>query len=75
MSALVFAGRHDVNERRERTVVELHLHSRQRTEGRGDFEQLEDDRSLWSEHRTGGNAKQEAVSDLTGGPGHCNTYW
>ena len=62
-------GAHDVGEQREGAVVELHPHAFEGAEGRRDLEQLQGDRSVGTEHRTGGDAEQQAVADLAGSPG------
>ena len=62
-------GAHDLGQQREGAVVELHLHALERAERRRDLEQLEDDGGVRAEHRAGGDAEQQAVADLAGGPG------
>ncbi|WP_294260726.1 hypothetical protein [Propionivibrio sp.] len=37
--------------------------------------QLEEDRLVLSEHFTGRNAEQQAVTDLAGSAGHGDTNW
>ena len=67
-------GSDDAGEQRERAIVEFHLHAFERLERRRDLEQLQDHRGVGSEHRSTGDTEKEAVSDLTGGTGHGNTY-
>ena len=66
-------GAHDVGEQREGAVVELHPHALERAERRRDLEQLQGDRGVRAEHRTRGDAEQQAVADLAGGPGDGDT--
>jgi hypothetical protein len=66
-------GAHHVGEQRERAVVEFHLHAAEGAEGGSDLEQLQDDRGGRAEHGTRGDAEQEAVADLAGGTGDCDT--
>jgi hypothetical protein len=60
-------------EQREGAVLELHRHALERTQGGGDLQHLQDHRLVGSVDLPGGDPEEEAVSDLTGGAGHCNT--
>ena len=48
-------------------------HAFERLERRRDLEQLQDHRLVGAEHRAAGDAEQEAVADLAGGPGDGDT--
>ena len=48
--AVGVVGLHDAAEQRERAVVELHHHALSSVEGRGDLQQVEDDRLVGAEH-------------------------
>jgi len=37
------------------------------------FKQLQNDRLVFAEHFARGNAKQQCITDLTGGTSNCNT--
>ncbi len=58
-------------EQREGAVVEFHRHALEGLHGLLDrgFDELEDDRLVGAEHRAGGDAEQEGVTDLAGGAG------
>ena len=45
----------------------------QRVERRRDLEQLQDDGLVVAQHGAAGDAEQEAVADLAGGPGDSDT--
>jgi len=70
-------GLDDALEERESAVVELHGDAFEGLEGlfEGGFDELEDDRLVGAEHRAGGDAEQERITDLTGGAGDSNTDW
>ena len=64
-------GLHDAFEQRERAVIELHGDAFEGFEGfldRG-FDELEDDGLVGTEHRAGGDAEKQRVTDLTGSSG------
>ena len=62
-------GLHHAVQQREGAVLELHGHALEGAEGRRDLQHLEDDRLVGPEHRPAGDAEQQAVADLAGGPG------
>jgi len=70
----VRCGRH-ARQQRKRTVVQLHHHALER----GlrflvrYFQHLQDDRLILPEHFSACDAKQQAVADLTGSAGDCNS--
>jgi hypothetical protein len=68
-------GLDDALEKREGAVVEFHRDAFERLEGLLDrgLDQLEDDRLVGAEHRAGGDAEKERVTDLAGGAGDCDT--
>src|SRR5699024_6884154 len=67
-------GAGDAREQREGTVVELHRHPLEGTEGGGDLEQLQLHRGVGAEKGPAGDAEEQAVTDLAGGTGHRDTY-
>ena len=56
-------------ERREGAVVEFHDHTVERRHDRRHFNQVQDDRLLWSENLSRRQAKNERIANLSGGPG------
>ena len=64
-------GLDDALEQREGAVVEFHGDALERLHGLLDrrLDQLEDDRLVRAEHRAGGDAEEEGVTDLAGGAG------
>ena len=68
-----FAVGHDALEQRKRAVVQLHHHAAERGQGGFDFNQVEDDGLIRAEHRAGGDAEQEGITDLAGGAGNCDS--
>ena len=62
-------GRHDLVERRERAVVQLHDDALQRSEGRRDLEQVQVDRLVRTEHLARGHSEGKRVADLARGAG------
>ena len=61
--------RDDLVERRERAVVELHHHALQGAQRRRDFEQVQVDGLVGTEHLARGHAEGEGVADLACGAG------
>ena len=66
--ASIVGGHHFV-EGREGAVVEFHHHTLQRRQGGRDFEQVQVDRLIGTEHGAGGHTEGEGIADLTGGTG------
>ncbi len=69
----IVGGDH-AGEQREGAVFQLHhcaLHCLLRLR---QVEQLKDDRLVFAEHFAGGNAEQQAITDLACGTGHCNAH-
>jgi hypothetical protein len=66
-------SRHDAFEQRERAVIELHHHAAERGQRRLDFDEMQDDGLVRTEHRAGRDAEQEGITDLTGGTGNSDT--
>ena len=62
-------------QQRERAVVEFHHHALERLLRFlvRDLEQLQDDRLVLAEHFAAGDAEQEAIADLAGCAGDCDT--
>ena len=63
---------HDAFEQRKRAVVQFHHHAAERGQGGFDFDQMQNDGLVRPEHRAGGDAEQEGITDLAGGAGDCN---
>ena len=63
----------DAVQQRERAVLELHHDAVQRAERGRDLEHRQDDRLVGAEQITACDAEDEAVTDLTGGAGHCDS--
>ncbi len=61
-------GFHDSGQRREGAVVQLHHHTVQRRHDRRNFNQVQDDRLLWSEDLSRRQAENQRVANLAGGP-------
>ena len=57
----------------KRAVVQFHHHALERRQGRLDFDEVQDDRLVRPEHRAGGDAEQEGITDLAGGAGDGDT--
>ena len=68
-------GAGDRIEQREGAVVELHLDTFERTEGRRDLKQLQRNGSIRAEHGARCNTEEEAVADLACSSGNGNTNW
>ena len=66
---LRIVGRHDLVERRERAVIELHDHARELRQRRRDLEQVQVHRRVDAEHLARGDAEGEGVTDLPCGTG------
>src|SRR5690554_2441818 len=66
-------GGDDVLHQRKGAVVQLHHHTLEGFHGRGDLEQLQDDRLVLAQHVAGGDAEGEGVADLAGSAGDGNT--
>jgi len=62
-------------QQREGAVVQFHHHATQRILRLRDFKQLQDHGLVGAERLTVGQAKKQAVADLTGCAGHCHTNW
>jgi hypothetical protein len=62
-------GGHDPVERGECAVVELHDDAGELRQRRSDFEQVQVDRSIHSQHLARRDAESECITDLTGGTG------
>jgi len=70
-------GLDDALEEREGAVVEFHGDAFEGLEGLLDrgLDQLEDDRLVGAEHRAGGDAEEEGVTDLAGSSGGQRREW
>ena len=68
-------GLHHAGEQREGAVFEFHDHTLEGRQGRGDFQQLQDDRLVLAEHFAAGDTEQQAVTNLTGCAGDSNANW
>jgi hypothetical protein len=68
-------SRNHAGEQRECAVFEFHDDALERSLGFfvGDFEQLQNDRLVLAEHFAGGDTEQQAISDLSGSAGDCDT--
>src|SRR5262249_49392569 len=66
---------HDAFEQREGAIVEFHHDALERGERGFDFNQVQDDRLIGSEHGSRSDAKEKRVSDLPGGARDCDTNW
>ena len=64
---------YDLTQQREGAVVELHDDAPQGPQGRGDLEELQDDRLIGSEQGAAGDPEQQVVADLAGGAGDGDT--
>src|ERR1035441_4725714 len=81
--AFLDVGRcHDAFEQRKAAVLQLHGQALERRHGRFDFNQVQDQRLMRSEHCARGDAEQEGIADLAGRAGNSNTngsihnvYW
>ena len=69
----VVGGDH-AGQQREGAVFEFHHHALDGLLGLGQVEQLEDDRLVFAEHFAGGDAEQQAITDLAGGAGDGNAH-
>src|SRR5574343_490642 len=69
----IIGGNH-AGEQREGAVVEFHHHALHGLLGLRQVEQLKDDRLVFAEHFAGGDAEQQAITDLAGGAGNCNAH-
>ncbi len=75
LEALVDIGRlHDIVDKRECAVVELHHHTAECSKRAGKLDQVEGDTGIGTEHLAGRDSKQECIADLTGSAGDRNTY-
>ena len=70
--SLQIIRRHHALEQRERTVVQFHDHPAQRFDALRDFNQMQDDRLVRTKDGTGSDARQQGITNLTGGTGHRN---
>ncbi|MCY1382304.1 hypothetical protein D9M69_703150 [compost metagenome] len=61
----------------ECAIVDFHHYALERLLGLfvRNFEQLQNDRLVFSEHVAVSDAEQKRVADLTGGAGNGNTHW
>ena len=64
--------RHHTLEQRKRAIVQFHDDALERAERGRNFDQMKYERLIRSEHRAGGDAKQERVTNLAGGAGDCD---
>ena len=62
-------GSDDLVEGRECAVGELHDDALQRRQSGRDFQEVQIDRLIRAEHRSGGDAEGEGIADLAGGAG------
>ena len=69
----VVGGNH-AGEQREGAVFQFHHHALDGLLGLRQVEQLKDDRLVFAEHFAGGDAEQQAITDLTGGTGNGNAH-
>ena len=65
-------GGDDAFEEWKGAIVEFHDDALQRGQGGFDFDEMKNDRLVGAEHGPGGDAEQERVADLAGGPGNCD---
>jgi len=65
----------ETREQREGAVDELHRHSLERTHCLRDLQQAQVYGLLGPEELPGGDAKDDAVADLSGGAGDGDSYW
>jgi hypothetical protein len=56
-------------QQRKSAVIEFHHHALQRGQRRFDLHQVQDDRLVRAEHGSGGDPKEEGISDLPGRAG------
>ena len=59
---------------REGAVVEFHHDALDGLLSLRQVKQLKDDWLVFAEHFAGGNAEQQAITDLAGGAGHGNAH-
>ncbi len=67
-------GLHHAVEKGKGAVVELHVHTVESTEGRGDLEQLQDHGLVVAEQLTTRDAEQQRIADLTGCAGDGDSH-
>ena len=65
--------RHDALEQRKRAIVQFHHHAVERGQRGFNFDQMQNDGLVRAEHRAGGDAEQEGITDLAGGAGDCDS--
>ena len=68
-------GRGDKGKEREGNMVEIDGKAKEKINGRWELEEMENHRLVGSQHRSGGDAEEEAVADLAGGSGDRHTDW
>ena len=59
--------------KRKRAVFELHHHALERLLALGKIKQLKNHGLIFAEHFAAGDAEQQAVTNLAGGAGDCDT--
>jgi len=67
-------GHDDAGQQRERAVVQFHRHAFQSLQGRGDFQQLQNDGLVFAQHVAGSNAEQQGIADLASCAGNGDAY-
>src|SRR5208337_3421113 len=65
------AGLH-LGQERKGAILQFHQGPVQCGKGRGDFQQLQGDRLLGSENRSGSEPEQQGIADLASSPCHCH---
>ena len=60
---------------RERAIVQFHDHAFERAEHGRNLDQMKSERLIGPKHLSGGDAKQERVTNVPGGAGHSDFNW
>ena len=70
---VIAIGFHNTRQRRERAVIQFHLHAVQGGKNWRNFDKVQDHRLIRPKHFTGGNTENQSVPNLASGTGHSNS--
>ena len=66
-------GAYHASQQRESTVIQLHSDAFQRFQSRGNFQHLQDNGLVSTQHLSGSNTEQQGIADLTSSASNGNT--